>query len=150
MKKRIIFLGFCIGFIDGIAASLHTYAYSELGPKSVFLFIASGWLGEAAFSGGYRMLLLGLGTHFFIAIAWVILFFILLKNSGFVYKYYKMSGLIYGLGIWVIMNLVVIPNSNAPQIQFSSGAALSMIAIHCFLGFVIALFTKPIISKFTN
>ena len=82
-------------------------------PISILQSIASGLLGRAAYQGGMRTALLGLLLHFFIAFAstrlpgWRCGSFPSLNRHPWIY------GLLYGLAVYAVMNLVVIPFSAA-------------------------------------
>jgi hypothetical protein len=82
----------------------------------VWQYIASGALGNAAFEGGVATVLLGLLFHLIISfvIAGV---FILSANRIPLLRRYAMGGaLLYGFGVFIVMNLIVLPLSAAPPL----------------------------------
>jgi hypothetical protein len=88
-------------------------------PGLLFRYIASAVYGPVAFTNGVRMVFLGAGFHFLIALFWVSVFFGLyphlavLRSNGWIVA----AG--YGLLVWMCMNLVVLPLSRAKPRPFS-------------------------------
>ena len=77
--------------------------------------IASGVFGERAFSGGLRMAVLGLAFHYCIAFFWTIIFFISYTAIEIFRRNWFITGMAYGLVVWLVMNLVVLPMSNVSR-----------------------------------
>lgn len=139
-RLRIIFLtALLAGTLDILAAIVSTYIRFGLGPDRVFKFIASGVFGDSAFSGGTSMIFAGIIFHYFIASIWTLLFFILypkLRNT----KQKIIGGLLYGIIIWLIMNMIVVPLSNAPEIKFNFPSVLFDVTyLMLFVGLPISL-----------
>ena len=58
------------------------------------------------------------------------------------------TGLVFGVGIWLVMNLLVLPNSNIPQAPFNTTKAVLEIVWHAALvGLPMALITDRYYSK---
>lgn len=77
--------------------------------ERILRFIASGAFGrDAAFSGGFGMVVWGFLFHYFIAFSWTVLFFLLYPKLSILRKNKYIVGLVYGVFVWTIMNLVVI------------------------------------------
>lgn len=129
--------GLVIGALDAIAATVHAYAFSGVGPDRVFRFVAAGAFGRDAFTGSVAYLAAGLLFHFLIALAWTTLFFVLTGTSARARLDLRQStraaalGAFYGLAVWLVMNLAVIPLSRLPSRTLSlTTPILAMIAIH--------------------
>jgi len=71
--------------------------------------IASGVFGKKAFEGGIRMAFSGIILHYLIAFIFAIFYFIVYPMFPPLKKNWVVSGLIYGIGVWVVMNLIVRP-----------------------------------------
>ncbi|MBE7178517.1 MAG: hypothetical protein INR69_19095 [Mucilaginibacter polytrichastri] len=100
----------------------------------IFQFIASGLFGKQAFGGGWWMVALGVLIHFFIAFIWVWIFFAFCKLTKLRGAKFVLIGTLYGIVIWVVMNLAVLPLSKIPQTPFNwrsaaNGAIILMLAI---------------------
>jgi hypothetical protein len=105
--SAIVWAGLLAGTLDIIAACGLFSIRTGQDPTIVLRFVASGALGTKAMTGGWTSALLGLLFHFIIAFSWTILFFLIFpklpKGSWIVY------GLSYGIVVWLLMNLIVIP-----------------------------------------
>jgi hypothetical protein len=113
--KAILYTGLLAGFLDGVAAILNYMIGGGKNPISIFNYIASGVFGiKMAFSGGLLMAFLGLLFHFIIATGWTTLYFLAYPKLSFLAKNKFVSGVAYGLFVWVMMSQVVLPLSNVP------------------------------------
>jgi hypothetical protein len=99
--------------------------------------VASGLLGRAALQGGWGTAALGLSLHFFIALAAATVYYTVSQKLTFMVRQAWLSGLTYGLLVYVFMSFVVVPLSAAPfRIRFDILGLL----VHMFLvGLPIAL-----------
>src|SRR3954454_6508507 len=95
-------------------------------------FVASGLIGPKAFEGGLGTALLGLALHFVIAFGLVVVFYALSRSFGFIPCHAVVSGLIYGLIVFGVMNLIVLPLS-AARPRHSLSGDLIQIGIHTFI-----------------
>lgn len=111
----IVKSGLLTGTLDGLAAVLMYSIPSGKDPMNVFRFIASGVFGNDAFAGGIPMALSGLFFHYIIATGWSGLFFIAYPRVPFLSMNKILAGIIYGVFVWLVMNLVVIPLSIVPM-----------------------------------
>jgi uncharacterized membrane protein YagU involved in acid resistance len=141
--KTIFWAGLICGILDGLAAIIFFYAWLKLTPGQVMQFIASGIYGPAAFAGGTPMVWAGIAIHFFIAFVLAVIYFYAYPKISLLHTNPVLSGLLYGLGIWLVLNLLVMPASNIQQGPFDPAAALISIVWHMLLvGLPIALITK--------
>lgn len=122
--------GLVIGLLDGTAACVNAYLASGLSPAGVFRYVASGAFGMEAFKGGNHLIVWGILFHFIIALGWTALFYWLANRFSFLPAHFILSGAIYGILIWCVMNFVVVPLSATPPIPFRLKSALIMIGIH--------------------
>ena len=136
--------GILVGILDGAAAVIQTLAYGG-DPVMVFQFIASGVFGNDAFSGGLPMAFYGLIFHLCIAMTWTTLFFLIYPKLELFSKNRFITGLGYGLFIWLVMTRIVLPLSNVPQVPFRISSAIIEIVI---LMTVIGLPLSFIANKF--
>jgi hypothetical protein len=97
------------GTLDAMAAILMSY---RIPPATIFKFIASGWFGPPAFKGGTGMIIWGLVFHYLIAAIFSIVCFLLYPGMIKIIKNKYLTGIIYGLFIWLIMNFAVLPFTN--------------------------------------
>jgi hypothetical protein len=114
-------------------------------PAHVFQTVASGLLGPKAFEGGSPSALLGVGLHFSIALGAAAVYLGASRRLPMLNRRPVVSGIVFGLGVWAAMKLVVLPLSLAPRDSGSSSLALLIngLLIHAFgLGLPIALFAS--------
>ncbi len=147
-SKTILWSGLISGILDAIAGVIVYYIYFKLNPIQVLQFIASGVYGPTAIDGGAMMVVLGTFFHFLIAFVCAVLFYLAYPKVEFLRKNDIASGLIYGLGIWIVMNLMVLPLSNIPKSPFDLGLALIGIVWHMTLvGLPIAIIIRNFYKK---
>ncbi len=130
-RHTIIKAGLLAGSLD-IAAACIQYTLQTGGPAAnVPVFVASGVFGKNAFTGGVEMILAGLLFHYLIAGAFAVAFFWIVPKVAFLNRHWILAGVLYGIFVWALMNLVVLPLSNAPplplNIKNSIQAALILI-----------------------
>ena len=74
--------------------------------------IASGLLGRSSFQGGAARWILGLVLHFFIALSMTAYYYYTASRKlPFLKEYPLICGLFYGMALYLVMNLVVVPLS---------------------------------------
>lgn len=95
-------------------------------------FVASGVLGQDAFKGGAAAAALGLVLHFLIVFTLVAIFYVAGRRLPFLQEHAAVSGILYGLAVYAVMNLVVLPLS-AARPRHSLTGDLIQIGIHMFI-----------------
>ena len=83
---------------------------------SVYQYLASGALGSAAFEGGIPTALLGLFFHFFVSFVVAAVFIVSADRIPLLRRYAIPGSLVYGFGVFIVMNMVVLPLSAAPPL----------------------------------
>ncbi|WP_394750984.1 DUF1440 domain-containing protein [Spongiimicrobium salis] len=146
--KTLLWSGLIAGILDAIAGVIVYYFYFDLNPLQVLQFIAAGVYGPEAINGGISMILAGLFFHFLIAYVVAIIYFFAHSTLAVLRGNVIVIGLFYGLGIWLVMNLLILPYTNIPKSPFDLGLALIGIAWHMVLvGLPIALITSNYLPK---
>jgi hypothetical protein len=142
--------GLIVGTLDGIAAIILYYVNVKGGnnPGRVFQYIASAAIGKDSFSGGWTTILLGVLFHYFIACTFTFVFFFVYPRLKLLHSSAILSGLIYGIVIWMIMNLLVIPMTRLPESVIKTRQAITGILIlMCVVGLPMALIAKNYYRK---
>jgi hypothetical protein len=107
-------------------------------PTRVLVYIASGVFGTPAFSGDWTMALWGLFFHFIIAFSFTVLFFLVYPKLPLL-RHWLMAGICYGIIVWVVMNLVVLPWSNVPKFPLEvKGVLKGMLILTLAIGLPIS------------
>ena len=83
----------------------------------VLQYIASGALGDAAFAGGITTAVIGLIFHLLISLAIAGVFILSADRIPLLRRSPIPSALLYGFGVWIVMNLIVTPLSATPPID---------------------------------
>ena len=137
----ILLSGFVAGTLDILAAfTAYSLIFSNVSPIRILQSIASGMFGQEAFAGGWRMGLLGLLFHYLIAFSWTIFFFLIFPYIPFLRKQKVISGLLYGVFVWIVMNLVVLPLSNINRQSLTlSGVLIGAVILMLCIGLPISL-----------
>jgi hypothetical protein len=71
--------------------------------------IASTLIGKNALAGGIPTALIGLAMHFGISLAWTTIYFFLYPYIPFLSRSKWVSGVIYGIVVWSMMGIVIVP-----------------------------------------
>lgn len=123
--KRILLTTLIAGTLDLLAAYINIYIKTGHLSKHMFQYIAGGALGlKNSMNGGAPVILLGIFFHYFIVFCFTLFFFWLYrKNRVFGINRY-LAALLYGIFIWAVMNLVVLPLSALPSGSVDLGKAL--------------------------
>jgi len=115
--RSSVIIGLIIGFTDAIV--YHWFVSSVLGGYpliSVYQYIASGALGKAAFAGGIATALLGALIHYLISIVIAGVFILSVDRIPLLRRYLIPGSLLYGLGVFIVMEMIVTPLSAAPPL----------------------------------
>lgn len=135
--KTILLAGLITGLLDITAAIV---ILGKMNVAGVLKYIASGVLGKAAFQGGTDVALLGLLFHFCIAYSFTILYFIIYPHIVLFQKQKVLSGLLYGILVWCVMNLLVLPLTHVSRGPFKwDKALLNMAILMVMIGLPISL-----------
>jgi hypothetical protein len=143
--STILLAGLIAGILDGSAASIQFMINSGgKSPAIVFKYISSALLGKEAYAGGTGMVILGIFLHILIATIFAGIFYLLYKNVNWISNNILLSGIIYGILVWVAMNRVVVPLSKIPRpksFDLTKASIAMLILIFC-IGIPIALITQ--------
>ena len=128
------------GTLDITAAIFYYLGPSSARAARMLRGIASGVLGARAFDGGAATALLGLGLHYLIALIWTVVFLGVFRSLGVLRRHLVLTGIGYGIIVWFVMNLVVLPLSNASRGPFElRGAVIAAIILILCIGLPISL-----------
>lgn len=138
--RTILRAGLVAGTLDALAAMTTFMFRGGKDPAVVWKFVASGIFGKDAFAGGSGMVVWGLVFHFCIALIWALVFFLIYPAVRRSISNPVLIGLLYGILVWVIMNLIVLPLSHVPAQPINpSGVLIGMGVLMVCIGLPIAL-----------
>lgn len=131
--------GAVAGVLDILAAFTLSAARGG-SPVRVLQGIASGLLGSSAFQGGAATAFLGVTLHFFIAFVAAAVYYGASRVLPILVRRPVVSGLAYGVVVYAVMNLVVLPLSRVNFRTPPSSIVATLVAIHMLcVGLPIAL-----------
>jgi hypothetical protein len=129
------------GTLDILYAICFSYLRSGVAPTRILHSVAAGAFGAAAYQGGTPMALAGLGFHYLNALLITIPFFVAAAAAPAFRRRPVVTGAVYGVLVYVVMNYVVIPLSrigvfpSPPPAIWVTGVLVHMF----FIGVPIAL-----------
>lgn len=142
--KTVVVAGLIAGTLD-LALAIGYFAVSVHAPfAAVPLAVASGLLGARAYSLGNAGVVLGIGLHYFIALTVAAVYFAASRGLGILTRRPIVSGAAYGIGVFLVMQYVVLPLSARPGPRhMSAGWMVADIGSHVFfIGITIAVITR--------
>jgi uncharacterized membrane protein YagU involved in acid resistance len=147
LLKPILIAGLIAGALDITYACVFSYIRRGVSPAVVLRSVAAGALGPTARDGGMKVALLGLFFHFLIAFIAAAVYVIASRGISFMNAHAVMSGILFGLCVYVVMNCVVLRVSAIHQTlwpwQYAKSALIGGLLIHMFgIGLPIALVAR--------
>lgn len=137
--QAILWGGLIAGALD-ITAAFATWGIRGVAPVRILQGIASGLLGPKAFHGGAGTAVLGAALHFFIATTATAVYYAASRKLLFMTQQAIPCGMLYGVLVYVFMNLVVLPLSAIAKRPFTTSGVLIGLAVHIVcVGLPIAL-----------
>lgn len=135
--------GLVVGILD-IVYAMAFWAPQGVAPMRILQSIASGLLGQAARDGGWATALLGAVLHFAIATSMAAAYSLASMRIPALIRRPIVYGMLYGLFLYLLMNLVVVPLSAAGGPSFEPLLwVVCSIAVHMVLvGVPCALFAR--------
>ena len=122
------------GTLDIIYAIAFSYFRSGTPPSRLLQSVAYGALGRDAYSGGAGTAALGLGFHFLIAFVITAIFFAVAAHYPYLTRRPVITGSLFGIVVYLVMNFVVIPLSRiGPRPLPAAIVMVTGVLVHMFL-----------------
>ena len=121
-----------VGTLDILDALTFFGIRNHVAPVRIFQSIAAGVLGRASFNGGLKTAILGGVLHYFIAFCVVLVYYAASRALRVLRQRPVVCGALYGIGVYLVMNLVVLPLSNAGPQRFVPAVVANGLLIHIF------------------
>ena len=139
----VVLGGVVSGALDIVYAMAFWGLKANVPATRILQSVAAGVLGRASFEGGAGTATLGLALHFFIALAMSGAYYLFATQWPVLYRQPWLCGAVYGVGLYVVMNFVVVPLSAAmPGSRDALWVALSVLVHMLLIGVPIALATR--------
>jgi uncharacterized membrane protein YagU involved in acid resistance len=137
--RAIVWGGALCGTLDAIAAT-SSFALRKVPPMRVWQNVASGLLGASSFQKGWRTAALGLLLHLVIAFGAATVFCVTAHWLPWLVRFPVTAGALYGIVVFLVMNLIVLPLSAMPKRQVTGAVVVTQLVIHVlFVGLPISL-----------
>jgi hypothetical protein len=135
----ILLTGLLAGTLDGLSACAWFMIKGGKDPGIIFRYIASAAIGPSARTGGVGTTLLGIFFHYFNAFAFTIFYFFLYSKLPLLAKNKIVSAVLYGIFVWVVMNLAVVPLSHIGKFPSKPGpAVIELLILIVMIGLPVA------------
>ncbi|HEY2727278.1 MAG TPA: hypothetical protein VGI61_08905, partial [Parafilimonas sp.] len=141
--RTILLSGFVAGTLDILAAFfVYSVLMKVVTPVQILQGIATTAIGKATIQNETLMVITGLLIHYVIAYCFAIGYFLFYPRINFLHRNAIISGLLYGVIVWAIMNLIVVPlaNSHFPTIILNAFLRAIIILMIC-IGLPISIIT---------
>ncbi|MBV7529550.1 DUF1440 domain-containing protein [Chitinophaga sp. sic0106] len=111
----------------------------------VLKFIASAILGPAAYNGNPAIPWLGVLFHYAIAFVFTTVFFLAYPVvRKWIHNTYLIA-VLYGLLVWVVMNLIVLPLTHVRKVPFTTfGVVVGALVLIIMIGLPLALVAEKV------
>lgn len=143
-RQAVLYGTLVVGTLDALDAIVFFGLRSGARPIRIFQGIAYGLIGPAARQGGLKTAALGLFLHYFIAFGIVVTYFLVSRRVRLLTRHPVSCGLLYGVVVYAVMNLVVLPLSKVGGPSLPAAPVLANgLLIHLFgVGLPSALFAR--------
>ena len=143
-RQAVLYGTLVVGTLDALDAIVFFGLRSGARPVRIFQGIAYGLIGPAARQGGLKTAALGLFLHYFIAFGIVVTYFLVSRRVRLLTRHPVSCGLLYGVVVYAVMNLVVLPLSKVGGPSLPAAPVLANgLLIHMFgVGLPSALFAR--------
>ena len=148
-RKALLAGGIVAGVLDIAYAILFYWFRNDVSPVRILQSVASGLLGNEAYSGGVPVAILGLALHFVIALTAAAIYFLASRWLPLLVRRPLFSGVVFGLCVYAFMNWVVIPLSRmGPRPWPPTDVLVTGVLVHMFfVGLPIALACRWAVRK---
>lgn len=139
--KRLLITVLIAGTLDILSAYANIFIQTGRISRKMFQYIAGGALGlKNTLNGGVPVILLGIFFHYFIVFSFTCFFFFLYRKNRILGLNKFLAALLYGIFIWAVMNLVVLPLSALPPGKITlPKAVLDSLILSVMIGLPVSL-----------
>ena len=142
MARAILYGGIVVGTLDLLDALIF-FGFRGAAPIRICQSIAAGVLGRASYQAGLRSAALGVALHYLIAFLIVTVFYLISRLWPVLVEHAIVSGILYGIAAYFVMNDLVIPLSATTRGPFVLPVFINGLLIHAVgVGLPSAIFTR--------
>lgn len=123
--KTILLTGLLVGTLDLTAAYISQWIKTGAYSAGMLKYIAGGALGlETSMKGGNGVAFLGLLFHYFIAMSFTVLFFLVFPRLKFLWYDKYLVGVLYAVFVALVVNQLILPLTPLPTKPFDLSFAV--------------------------
>lgn len=130
--QAILYGTLVVGLLDGLDAIVVFGAVGAT-PVRIFQSIAAGLLGRASYAGGVPTALVGMALHFVVACGIVSSYVAVSRVVPALWRQPLLYGPLYGIAVYFVMNVIVIPLSAIGTMRFSTLGVVNGLLIHALV-----------------
>jgi len=139
--RAIVTAGLVVGVLD-ISSAFVIWWQRGIALRRGLQGITAGLLGARSYEGGMATAGLGLALHFFVAFVVVSIFYLASRRIPFLTKQPLISGVFYGIGVYIVMYWLVLPTVFS-TFRHRLANELLAVAIHiCLIGLPTAFIVR--------
>lgn len=128
LARTALYAGLLAGALD-ITAAIVTNL--QVPARVVLQSVASGWMGRAAYQGGWPTAGLGLASHFAIMLVIAAIFVAAAVAIPALRRFWIPVGMVSGVAVWLAMTFLIVPMSASPLTPPADLlTALKPVAVH--------------------
>ena len=136
----VVLAAIIAGSLDLIFAFTFHGIMSHVWPMRILLSIATGWFGAASMQGGAGIAAIGFFSHYGILLGASAIYFAAARAMPWLNRRPYLYGVVFGICIYAVMHLVVLPLSNAPAFKATTIGTVADVLMHTLvIGPAIAL-----------
>lgn len=117
---KFLLAGATVAFLDGLfAVVVYVWMLHLTHAGRIFQSIAAGILGKASYDGGSTTIALGVALHIVVAFSWTTVYYLVSRSIPSIRQFASsnrgnlVTGLAFGAFMWLGMDYIVIPLSQA-------------------------------------
>lgn len=122
----MLYTGLLAGTLDILAAAIILSNYQII---PILKFIATGFFGKDSAMSDEVLASFGLLFHMIIAMCFTVAYFLVYPRFTIIQKNKWLSGIVYGIFVWVFMNYITLPLSQLGAAEITLASALKNMAI---------------------
>ncbi|MFZ0629721.1 MAG: hypothetical protein WA399_02085 [Acidobacteriaceae bacterium] len=144
VSRAILYATLVVGVLDASDGVVYLGLHGQ-NPIQVLQYIASSLLGPRSFSDGLASAVLGLVLHFAVALVVAAIYILASRRVAVLRTQWVLLGLLYGVTVWTVMNLVFLPHTAIVHSPITTAAVVSGVMGHAlFVGLPSAFFGKKV------
>lgn len=133
LGRAILLGGTAAALLDALDALVAYKIALGLDPITIYQFVASGLIGPSAYKGGLAAALVGVAVHCLVAFSAATVFVLASRVVPRIAARFVPFGALFGVGVFAVMNYLVIPLSRIPPAPFSAPLFLNGVLGHALL-----------------